>query len=100
MGISCDQPLRRQANGREAQAPSSRICIAEGGERGGTASGRYQAREPPRISPFFCHALARGWLRYPNRPGVIRPQDVSTTMIYTHVLNRGGKGVFSPADRL
>jgi hypothetical protein len=25
---------------------------------------------------------------------------VSTTMIYIHVLNRGGKGVFSPADRL
>jgi integron integrase len=27
-------------------------------------------------------------------------RDVSTTMIYTHVLNRGGKGVFSPADRM
>jgi len=27
-------------------------------------------------------------------------QDVSTTMLYTHVLNRGGRGVFSPADRL
>jgi integrase len=27
-------------------------------------------------------------------------QDVSTTMIYTHVLNRGGRGVTSPADRL
>ncbi len=27
-------------------------------------------------------------------------RDVSTTMIYTHVLNRGGKGVFSPADKL
>jgi integron integrase len=26
--------------------------------------------------------------------------DVSTTMIYTHVLNRGGRGVLSPADRL
>jgi hypothetical protein len=26
--------------------------------------------------------------------------DVRTTMIYTHVLNRGGKGVRSPADRL
>ena len=24
--------------------------------------------------------------------------DVSTTMVYTHVLNRGGKGVRSPAD--
>ena len=23
-----------------------------------------------------------------------------TTMIYTHVLNRGGKGVISPADNL
>ena len=26
--------------------------------------------------------------------------DVSTTMIYTHVLNRGGQGVLSPLDRL
>jgi integron integrase len=26
--------------------------------------------------------------------------DVSTTMIYTHVLNQGGRGVKSPADRL
>ncbi len=24
--------------------------------------------------------------------------DVSTTMIYTHVLDRGGKGVVSPLD--
>ena len=26
--------------------------------------------------------------------------NVSTTMIYTHVLNRGGRGVISPLDRL
>ena len=26
--------------------------------------------------------------------------DVSTTMVYTHVLNRGGRGVISPLDRL
>jgi site-specific recombinase XerD len=26
--------------------------------------------------------------------------DVKTTMIYTHVLNRGGRGVYSPMDRL
>ena len=25
---------------------------------------------------------------------------LGTTMIYTHVLNRGGRGVFNPADRL
>ncbi len=27
-------------------------------------------------------------------------KDVKTTMIYTHVLNRGGRGVVSPLDRL
>ncbi len=27
-------------------------------------------------------------------------QDVKTTMTYTHVLNRGGKGVRSPLDVL
>ena len=27
-------------------------------------------------------------------------KEVKTTMIYTHVLNRGGKGVKSPADDL
>ena len=27
-------------------------------------------------------------------------EDLSTTMTYTHVLNRGGRGVRSPADRL
>ena len=27
-------------------------------------------------------------------------KDVSTTMIYTHVLNRGGRGVLSPLNRI
>jgi site-specific recombinase XerD len=27
-------------------------------------------------------------------------RDVSTTMMYTHVLNRGGRGVVSPMDRV
>ena len=27
-------------------------------------------------------------------------KDVSTTMIYTHVLNKGGRGVQSPLDAL
>jgi len=26
--------------------------------------------------------------------------DLNTTMIYTHVLNKGGRGVRSPADSL
>jgi len=27
-------------------------------------------------------------------------KDVATTVIYTHVLNKGGRGIHSPADRI
>lgn len=30
----------------------------------------------------------------------LRVKDLSTTMIYTHVLNKGGRGVTSPLDRI
>ncbi|MCR4440463.1 MAG: integron integrase, partial [candidate division KSB1 bacterium] len=33
-------------------------------------------------------------------PELLEHKDVKTAMIYTHVLNRGGKGVRSPADTL
>jgi hypothetical protein len=36
----------------------------------------------------------------PPREDGKRLRDVATTMIYTHVLNRGPAGVRSPADRL
>lgn len=41
-----------------------------------------------------------GWLYIRTIREFLRHKDVKTTMIYTHVLNRGGKGVRSPADTL
>jgi site-specific recombinase XerC len=54
------------------------------------------------IVPTFRHPFATEHLEdhHDVSPGAPRHQDVSTTVIYTHVLNRGPSAVWSPLDRM
>jgi integrase len=98
--VSGRSSLSRSSMGSTIAVSCSRIGRAASGCGRGAHGGRDQTRWVSHISTLVRNGVASGRSRHSHGQELLGHADVTTTMVYTHVLNRSGLGVRSPFDRL
>ena len=100
VALSAEKPLEKRIDRSGRTLARRRISYAVRRKKRHSRSRNQQKRKLPHLSSFFCNSLAGKRIRYKDNPGTFGHSDVSTTRIYTHVLNRGAGGVISPLDKM
>jgi integrase len=98
VGVPGDAVLRGCRDRRAEAASLARVGAAAGIQVGGASGGPEQTSELPFASTLVCDASAEAGCDIRTIQELLGHLDVSTTMVYTHVLNRGGRCVKSPLD--
>ena len=97
----------REAKGRSACRRTGRVGrhhVFETTIQRGLARAAREAQIEKRVTPHclrhsFATALLENGYDIRTLQELLGHRSLNTTMIYTHVLNRGGRGVRSPADQ-